>query len=692
MEGAIVTTKYPDATALLRPEPSPPSDSSSAPPTEQPSPGRETGGLRRFSALDGIRALAVAAVLLYHGGISWMGGGLLGVDVFFVLSGFLITSLLCRELERSGTVRLARFWAQRARRLLPALIITLLGVAAYAILFRDSVDVTAIRGDAVSTLLYVANWHFILSDQGYFVQAAAPSPLLHTWSLAVEEQYYLIWPLVALFVVRRWGIRALATTAAAGAVASAVVMVALHAGGFSVDRLYYGTDTRAQALLVGSFLGAVGTHRGSGFAILPARWSSTRRRRWLWTALGALGGLYLVWAWHALEGSNPFLYGGGFLLVAVAAGAVVTGCVTVQDSWLSRLLSVSALVFVGRISYGLYLYHWPLFLVIDHAHTGLTGAGLLVVRLGVTVAVATASFFLVEEPIRRGMAWRGRRGLWRAGGVALVTAAIVIAATAAPATDAVAAQRGSGLTASQRRSLVTAGAFTSHPVRFTLFGDSVALTLGVGLNVDSVSRYGVRVLNGSWLGCDLDNVEVSISGGIGPATPGCTGWPSFWAHLMARYRPEVSGLLLGRWEVTDHLYQGHWVHVGDPNWDRHLTAELDHAVGVLSAGGAKVVLFTMPYVQPPYERADGTPYSENDPARMDAFNKLLYGVAAAHKGTVTVIDLNRLADPSGHYQLVIGGVTMRSTDGIHLTRAGGVWLQPDILPTVGELGLSARAP
>ncbi|MBF6555136.1 MAG: acyltransferase [Acidimicrobiales bacterium] len=687
-----MTTRYPGVAALVRTEPSPPSDSFSAPPTEQRSPGRETGGLRRFSALDGIRALAVAAVLLYHGGISWMGGGLLGVDVFFVLSGFLITSLLCRELERSGTVRLGRFWAQRARRLLPALIITLLGVAAYALLLRDSVDVTAIRGDAVSTLLYVANWHFILADQGYFVQAAAPSPLLHTWSLAVEEQYYLIWPLVALFVVRRWGIRALAVTAAAGAVASAVVMVTLHAGGVSIDRLYYGTDTRAQALLVGSFLGAVGTHGGSGFTILPARWSSTRRRRWLWTTVGALGGLYLVWAWHALQGSNPFLYGGGFLLVAVAAGAVVTGCVTVQDSWLSRLLSVSALVFVGRISYGLYLYHWPLFLVIDHAHTGLTGTGLLVVRLGVTVAVATASFFLVEEPIRRGMAWRGRRGRWLVGGVALFTAATVIAATAPPATDANASQRGSGLTALQRRSLVAAGAFTSHPVRFILFGDSMALTLEVGLNVDSVSRYGVKLLNGAWYGCELDNVDVNVSGVVNPATQGCTGWQSLWPNLMARSRPKVTGLMLGRWEVTDHLYQGHWVHVGDPTWDRHLTAELNQAVGILSAGGAKVVLFTMPYLQPPTERPDGTPYSENDPARVKAFNRLLYGVAAAHKGTVTLIDLNRLVDPLGRYQRVIGGVTIRWTDGIHLTRAAGVWLQPDILPTIGELGLSARAP
>ncbi len=185
----------------------------------------DSSGLRRFAALDGIRAFAVMAVIFFHVGVSWVGGGLLGVDVFFVLSGFLITTLLCRELSRTSTIRLGRFWAQRARRLLPALFVLVLGVAAYAYAFRNTIDVTGVRNDAIATLAYVANWHFIVSDQGYFAQAAAPSPLLHTWSLAVEEQYYLIWPLIALFVLRRWGMAKLAVTAGIGAVASAVLMV-----------------------------------------------------------------------------------------------------------------------------------------------------------------------------------------------------------------------------------------------------------------------------------------------------------------------------------------------------------------------------------------------------------------------------------------------------------------------------------
>jgi peptidoglycan/LPS O-acetylase OafA/YrhL len=214
----------------------------------------EHSATHRISALDGVRAFAVAAVLLYHAGVPGVSGGLLGVDVFFVLSGFLITHLLCNEFEDSHRIRLGRFWSRRARRLLPPVIILMLGIAAYAWIFRDTLDLSSIRGDSIATLLYVANWHFILSSQGYFSQALAPSPLLHMWSLGVEEQYYLVWPLLALFLLRRFGIRGVRLAAVIGAGLSALEMGLMYVAGISIDRIYYGTDTRAQALLVGSAL------------------------------------------------------------------------------------------------------------------------------------------------------------------------------------------------------------------------------------------------------------------------------------------------------------------------------------------------------------------------------------------------------------------------------------------------------
>ncbi len=631
------------------------------------------GTLRRFSALDGIRALAVLAVLCYHAGISWTGGGLLGVDVFFVLSGFLITTLLCRELAATGTVRLGRFWAQRARRLLPALVVLMFGVAAYAYVFRTSLDLASLRADALSTMFYVANWHFIFSDQGYFAQAAAPSPFLHTWSLAVEEQYYLVWPLVALFVVRRWGIPRLAVVAAAGALASSTLMLALYEAGFSIDRLYYGTDTRAQSLLVGSFLGAVGAHAGDRFSILPTGWSSTPRRRMLWALPGTVGLVFLCWAWHALPGVSAVLYRGGFLLVAVAAGAVILTCVTVPSSVLARALSLRALVFVGRISYGLYLYHWPLFLWIDHAHTGLSGATLLVVRLLVTFAVATVSFFVLEEPVRTGRLFRGWRGATVTAAAAVGAAVAVLAATVTPAAAVVAIPGGASrrIPPAEHASLVSADAFTTRPIRFLIVGDSVALTLGVGLYVDSVRQFGVRILDGGQLGCDLDGVDVDLEGVVVPPTAGCLDWRSSWKAGVDRLHPDVVGLEIGRWEVSDHLYDGHWVHIGQPVWDDHLTAELNQAIDILSSDGAKVVLFTMPYVDPPNEAADGTPFPENDPARATAFNHLLEVIARQRAGVVTLVDLNRLLDPDGHYQAVVDGITVRWSDGVHITKSGG---------------------
>ena len=214
--------------------------------------------LAYLPALDGMRACAVLAVMMFHGGIPHMDGGFMGVDAFFVLSGFLITSLLVGEWRQALTIKLGAFWARRARRLLPALLLMLLFVAFFASVIVPKGTYGALRLDALATLLYVSNWHFILVNSNYFNETSASSPLLHTWSLAVEEQFYVIWPLVVLGVLHfTRSLRALFALCCAAAVASALWMHHVYDGGLNTNRAYLGTDTRSQCLFIGCAL-AVG--------------------------------------------------------------------------------------------------------------------------------------------------------------------------------------------------------------------------------------------------------------------------------------------------------------------------------------------------------------------------------------------------------------------------------------------------
>ena len=436
-------------------------------------------------------------------------------------------------------------------------------------------------------------------------------------------------------------------------------------------------------------LGALASRRE--WRVVPARIASTDRGRVFGPATGLAGAALLVWCWHTQDGQGAFLYEGGFLLVAVAAGAVIASITSWRTSVLARILSLSPVVYVGRISYGLYLYHWPLFLAIDHAHTGLSGATLLAVRLAAAVGAAVVSFHLIEQPIRRGYLARSWRGLPLAAGGAVATTAVVVLATIPPAFAAAPGallNGATGVSVREHRELAAARAFTSDPIRFLLFGDSVAFTADKGLRVSSVKNYGVAVENGGVLGCDLDPYPSRFGGVVYPSLD-CGNWQTGWAKAVARIRPEVVGLLIGRFELGDHLYDGTWRHLGQPDWDAHLLSELDRAVGILSADGARVVIFTFPYIDPPLEQPNGDPWPENVPSRVDEWNALLRQVAADHPATTTLIDLNRILGPGGRYTNTIDGVEVREpTDGIHITVPGGEWLQPRILPEVAQLGLT----
>jgi len=273
-----------------------------------------------------------------------------------------------------------------------------------------------------------------------------------------------------------------------------------------------------------------------------------------------------------------------------------------------------------------------------------------------------------------------------------------VAAGAAPAAraDASAGARVAiplppGLSTSEHAALQRDGAYGPHPVKLLIVGDSIAMTLGMGLSVASQAEYGVSVADHAALGCDLDpQLEIFTSGTVGPATQGCAAWQGLWPFLGAVERPQVVAIGLGRWEVTDHLLQGQWVHIGEPVWDGHLTSELQDAVAMFHGIGAKVVLFTMPYIDPNDRQPDGLPWSENAPARVQAYNALVRRVARADPREVDVIDLNRLLSPDGVFTASLDGVDVRP-DGVHISPAGGLMLQQEILPEVDRIGMENEA-
>ncbi|MGI8797277.1 MAG: acyltransferase family protein [Acidimicrobiia bacterium] len=261
-------------------------------------------------ALDGLRGLAIAGVLLFHA--DHLTGGYLGVDLFFVLSGFLITSLLLAEWAADGGISLAGFWARRARRLLPALAGVLAGVALYAAVWAEARELGRIRSDALATLGYVANWRAVFTGNGYWDVFVAPSPLEHTWSLAIEEQFYLLWPLAVLAVLwaRRGSARSVLAVSLLLAVASSAWMMAMYTPGGDPERVYLGTDTRGAAILFGAALAAA-----------YACWGPPSRKlvRSALEVAGVAGAGVLVWAWFGLDGRGDTLYRGGFLACALAA-------------------------------------------------------------------------------------------------------------------------------------------------------------------------------------------------------------------------------------------------------------------------------------------------------------------------------------------------------------------------------------
>ncbi len=361
--------------------------------------GRAQGEMGYLPGLDGLRALAIIGVLLYHAGFDPLPGGFLGVDVFFVLSGFLITSLILEQFQRSGTINFKQFYLGRARRLLPALFLMLVVVGiAVALVYRDSA--ASFRADALASIFYINNWWYIIADHSYFEFTGRPALLNHLWSLAVEEQFYLIWPFITFLVIRRFSRRAVGLVALFGALASTVWMFVIATSQGMPEfadpsRAYFGADSHAMGLLIGAALATVWR---------PGRLPLTiaRPARIGLTAAG-FGSIVLIIAFYAFSSEfNPFLYRGGFLVLAlVVAGTIALA--THPALPLGAWLGIAPLRYLGQRSYGIYLWHWPIFMVTRPGQDiPLDGLPLFAFRMFLTLAIAELSYRFVEMPIRRG--------------------------------------------------------------------------------------------------------------------------------------------------------------------------------------------------------------------------------------------------------------------------------------------------
>ena len=566
-------------------------------------------------ALDGIRGLAVLAVLCFHNGFDWATGGFLGVSTFFTLSGFLITSLLIAERDATGTVRLREFWSRRFRRLMPASLLTLGGILVFGATVATADQIRSLRGDVFSALAYVANWRFIAVDRSYAELFSAPSPVQHFWSLAIEEQFYLAFPLLVVAVLAMSGgsRRVLGGVFAALVAASVAASLLLYQPGGDNLRIYYGTETRAAELLLGALL-AVLMFRRFHVAAGPRR-----------TALDVTGVVAVgatLWIWSSSTTSDAWLYRGGFALYALGSAAIIAAAL--QPGIVQRTLSIQALVWLGLISYGVYLVHWPVFLWLTEDRTGLTQWPLFGLRLAVTIPLAVASARLLEQPIRRRSLLTGRRGPI----AVLVAVAVLVAGTVVVTHDPPA----------RAVTLEVEGAqVTAAPVRVTLVGDQLARSLAPGLTEWDGGEVVLDDLTFPGCGFGRSTAAQFVSNWT-TASPECDRRSEGWPSAIARFRPDVIVVLTGVGEVDDRrLARGDVPRApGDAELDRWLTAELAAAADVLLESGAPVVWLTMPTLTPA-----GVP--QTDPARVARFNELVRDVADERTG-ITVVDLGDRVD------------------------------------------------
>lgn len=348
---------------------------------------------RYMPGLDGVRAVAVIAIIIYHLNPQWLSGGFLGVDTFFVISGYLITSLLLTEYHNTGKIKLMSFWLRRVKRLIPAVLFLVMGVIVLSLIFMPT-EIQKVRADSIAAIFYVSNWWYIMQNVDYFEQFAV-QPLKHLWSLAIEEQFYLVFPIVLLsllsFIRRLKSIRIIFLILL---VISMIAMMVLYVPNENVARVYFGTDTRIQTLLMGVLLALV-------WPPFQLKAKVNRQMRTMIDTAGVVGLAILFICFKFVSETNSILYYGGFFLISTVTLLVIASSVH-PSGYFAKFLGNKVFTFIGSRSYSLYLWHYPIIVLIHHQFVqGQIPPLVYVVEILLMVLMAEFSYKFIEQPFRK---------------------------------------------------------------------------------------------------------------------------------------------------------------------------------------------------------------------------------------------------------------------------------------------------
>lgn len=625
-------------------------------------------------ALDGIRAVAVLAVIAYHLGYRWAPGGFLGVDVFFVLSGYLITSLLLAEHAASGGISLLEFWLRRARRLLPALFVMLTVVAVGIGLTASPFEMPLRREDLIWTIFYGSNWHFVQSGQDYFAQYGSVSPLRHTWSLAIEEQFYVVWPL--LVTAALWFGRGrpfvLAILCIAG-IAVSVAAMAILFDPLDPSRAYYGTDARMHQLLVGSLLAVLMRQR--------QRLERFARLRRLAAVVGAIAALLLL-ASFAMVGDHDSAYYRGFsVLLSITTAALVLAVELDPRQPVARLLSMGPVAWIGKISYGLYLWHWPVILAITSAPPALNGlpgtsTGVSLIRLAATFGIATASFYAIEQPIRRcALPVLGRSA--RRFAVAAVAAVVVVSGVSLTST------------AADARTVNTLPVPDCPPYEIcvrhqgqegapviAVVGDSIARSMDPGF-MDLAAGNGWTYLLEANYSCKVAHLRaVQTERNAAQIGPCYDKTPGLQAELLAKWHPDVV-VMVDYMDIADIADEaGRRVPAGTDRAVAMEEAALTDVARTMTGSGSKMALLKLPpslpggadCQKPANFNTDDCTFRITGVWRWTGYDAAYERIAEAVPG-VSTLSITSVVCPESVCRPLVSGVIVRS-DGLHYTEGG----------------------